>query len=424
MDDLLRLDEQGVVGLAAALACGLVVGLERGWSQRTAEEGQRVTGIRTFALIGLVGGVLGLIGGDLALAAGVLGLAALLGIGYAVARTSGDRGLTTEVAALATLLLGALATRGHPAAAVGLAAVAAALLEAKAPLHRFLTRMVEAELVAGLKLAVLAVLVLPMLPDTDYGSGGLVNPRELGAIVLALAAVSFLGYWLLKLFGARLGPLLFGLAGGLVSSTALTLSAGRLSRRQPRLAEPLAMAAGAANAMMLVRVLVVAAVLAPDLALRVAPVLTAAVAASVAVVAVLWFRCSAAGRDLPDGTAGLIEEPMPLGESVLMAVLVVIVAGAAGFARDAFAGHGVVVVAALAGLVDVDAVTITAARLATAADAIALQTAALAIGTAAAVNLIAKSGLAWLVGDRRFAAATGVALASAGAGGVVVLLSW
>lgn len=424
MNGLLGLDEQGVLGLAAALACGLVVGFERGWSQRVAAEGQRVAGLRTFALIGLVGGVLGLIGGDLALAAGVLGLAVLLGVGYVTAATPQDRGLTTEVAAVATLVLGALATRGHPALAVGVAAVAAALLEAKAPLHRFLTQMAEAELVAGLKLAVLAVLVLPLLPDTDYGPGGLVNPRELGAIVVALAAVSFLGYWLLKLFGARLGPLLFGLAGGLVSSTALTLSAGRLSRRQPRLAMPLAVAAGAANAVMLVRVMVVATVLAPELALRMVPAMAAAIVASVAAVAVLWVRGSAVARDLPDGTAGLIEEPMPLGESVLMAVLVVVVAGAAGLARDAFAGHGVVAVAALAGLVDVDAVTITAARMATVGDAAVLATAALAIGTAAGVNLAAKAGLAWLVGDRRFAAATAAVLAAAGVGGAVALLSW
>jgi len=419
MDQWLPADAPSLFGLAASLVGGLVIGLERGWSQRVVEEGQRVAGLRTFTLIGLVGGILGLIGGDLALAAGLLGLGALLGLGYLTSHLPRDHGITTEIAALATLLLGALATRGQPEVAVGLAVVVAALLEAKAPLHRFLRKLVEGELVAGLKLAVLAAVVLPILPNVDFGPGKLLNPRSLGAIVVALAAVSYLGYWLLKLFGARVGPLLFGLAGGLVSSTALTLSAARISRRDPRLAKPLAVSAAVANAVMLVRIVGIAGVLAPDLALRLLPAFVAAIAASVAAIAVLSWR--SAGEGLPDDIAGHIEAPVPIGESVLMALLVTGVAAAAGLAREAFADQGIVAVAAIAGLADVDAITITASRLAASEGAAILMTAGLAVGTAAAVNLAAKSGLAFIVGSTGYAVATSIALAVTGVAGAAVL---
>ena len=419
MDGWLPPGAPSLFGLAAALAGGLVIGLERGWSQRVVEEGQRVAGLRTFTLIGLVGGVLGQLGGDLALAAGLLGLGALLGLGYLTSDRPRDHGITTEIAAMATLLLGALATRGQPEVAVGLAVVVAALLEAKAPLHRFLRRLVEGELVAGLKLAVLAAVVLPILPDVDVGPGKLLNPRSLGAIVVALAAVSYLGYWLLKLFGARVGPLLFGLAGGLVSSTTLTLSAARISRRDPGLARPLAVSAGVANAVMLVRMLVVAVVLAPELAQRLLPAFAAALAASVAAIAVLWWRGT--GDGLPKNVADHIEAPVPVGESVLMALLVTGVAAAAGLARDAFTDRGIVAVAAIAGLADVDAVTITASRLAASEGEAILTTAGLAVATAAAVNLAAKSGLAFIVGGTGYGTAATVALAVTGVAGAAAL---
>lgn len=421
MESLPSIDEHMVLAMAAATACGLVIGLERGWSQRVAADGQRAAGLRTFTLIAMVGGILGLVGGDLALASGLVGLAVLFGLGYLTADAPRDRGLTTEVAGLATLLLGTLATRGQPALAVGTAVVVAALLEAKAPLHRFLRQLVEGELIAGLKLAVLAAVVLPILPDRDLGPGQLLNPRALGAVVVVLAAVSYLGYWLLKLFGARFGPLLFGIAGGLVSSTALTLTAARLSRRDTRLAIPLAVACGVANIVMLFRILALAAVLAPELAGRLAPVLAAAAAASALAVAMLWRRGRAATGDLPADLGTLVEAPVPIGESVLMAVLVTGVAAAAGWARDAFAGHGIVAVAAVAGLADVDALTITAARLVAGDGAAMAGVAAVATVTAAGVNLIAKSGLAATLGARPFAVATASALAAAGAGGGAML---
>ena len=402
-------DQEALLALAVAVAIGLIVGAERGWSQRALEPGTRAMGLRTFAIVGLSGGVLGLIGGDLAVAAGLLALAGLLAAAYwrqgsvetADVADGRDVGLTTEVAALATFLLGVFAARGYPAYAAAGGALVAAILEAKEPLHRFLRGLAERELEAAIKLLLLAVVVLPLLPDRDLGPDGLINLRQLGIIAVVLASVSFLGYWLVKLMGPRAGPLLFGLAGGLVSSTAVTLAAARLSRGAGPLAGPLTTSVAAANLVMVLRVVLIAGVIAPTLFTELAIVL-----APVGVVALCWIAVSVLngdGRRADHGVtlADRLEAPVPIGESVLMAMLVGLVTAAVSVARTWFADSGMMAVAAIAGLVDVDALTITMARLAAAAPAGGAGDAvASVIAVAVVTNMVSKSILAATFGTR------------------------
>lgn len=403
-------EEATLVRFAVAIAIGAIVGIERGWSQRALDSGARTMGLRTFTLIGMAGGILGLVGDALLVGAGLLALAGLLVVSYLRADTR-DLGLTTEVAALTTFLLAVFSGWGFPAYAAAGGALVAAMLEAKAPLHRFLKGLAERELEAAIKLLVLAVVVLPVLPDADLGPDGLVNPRQIGMIAVALATISFLGYWLVKLMGPRAGPLLFGLAGGLVSSTAVTLASARLSRGQPGLAPALAGAIAAANAVMVARVAVVAGLIAPALLTDLVTVLAPIGLLSVAWM--LWRLVHRPASETAGGLADMIDAPVPIGESVLMALLVGLVSLAASVGRSLFAGAGLLVVAAVTGLADVDALTITMARLAqTAGDGAAGDGAAAAVDgipiadiicLAVIANMVSKTAMVAALGDRRLA---------------------
>lgn len=401
-------DHDTLIAFGVAIAIGVIVGVERGWSQRALEPGTRALGLRTFTLVGLAGGTLGLIGGDLLVGAGLLALAALLVVAYLRAEEQArDIGLTTEVAALATFLLAVFAVRGHPAYAVAGGAVVAAVLEAKEPLHRFLKGLAERELEAAIKLLLLAVVVLPILPDQDLGPDGLINPRQIGMIAVALAAISFLGYWLIKLLGPRAGPMLFGLVGGLVSSTVVTLASARLSKGKPGVAAALTSAVAAANAVMVIRVAVVAGIIAPALLTDLAAVLAPIFLLSLAWMA--WSMLRVKPKSEGDShLADMIEAPVPIGESVLMALLVGLVSLAASFGRDMFPSAGLAVVAVITGLADVDALTISMARLSVTSNGQAPAfgtsgTLADVICIAVITNMISKTAMTAALGNRRLA---------------------
>ena len=255
--------------LAAALAVGLIVGLERGWRDRSLPEGGRVAGLRTFALLGLLGGLLALLQpllGSGPLVAGVVGVAGVFAVAYGFTlRESGDRSLTSLVAALLTLVLGALAALGQAAVAVGCAVVVAVLLGLKPVLHRWL-RLVEAdELRAALQLLVLSAVIWPLLPNADMGPYGALNPYQLWLGVVLVAGLSLAGHFAMRLAGPRHGVVLTGLLGGLASSTAVTVALARRARERPQAATQLAAGVLCACAVMFLRIGIVLAALQPAL---------------------------------------------------------------------------------------------------------------------------------------------------------------
>ena len=209
-----------------SLAIGLLIGFER---ERSSRGGPRqAAGSRTFALLALVG-TLAASFGSAAIVAGLAAAALLLAVGYR--RTSDeDPGSTTEVAALATYLLGALAYTQAPLAA-GLAIIATVLLMAKRRIHAFARDIVtDTEVEDALKFMVVAFVVLPLLPDRDLGPYGVLNPERVWLLVVALTGISWVGYIAVRALGPRRGLLVTGLAGGFVSATATTVSMGRLNR--------------------------------------------------------------------------------------------------------------------------------------------------------------------------------------------------
>lgn len=414
--------------LAVALAIGLLIGLERGWKTRGMEEGQRVAGVRTFGVIGLLGGlsaVLTLLTGPVTLAAALIGAGGLLGINHWYTLQRGeDVGSTTVVAALATYALGALAGFGALSVAGSAAVVLTLLLGAKAPLHGFVARLEEKELMAAIQLLVISVVLLPILPNAGYGPYGALNPYRIWWMVVLIAGLSFLGYVAVRIAGARRGVLLTGLLGGLASSTVTAVNLARLSRASADAAAHPLLAAGAvaAVATMYPRVLVIVAVAAPALVARLALPLGLAMAAALAAVAWRWRH----GAALSDPHALQPRNPFELGVALQFAVLLTAVMLLARGLQDWAGEAGLLALAAASGLGDVDAITLSLASMMRDGEATVPLAAA---GTVVAVvaNTLVKPVLVAVIGAPRMALhmlwPLLLALAAAGAG-LVINATW
>lgn len=397
--------------ILAALAAGLVVGLERGWRERDAADGQRVAGLRTFALTGLLGGVLTLVS-PLLLAAGAFGLAVLLSVGYSHSvKLTGKLSATSAVAQLLTFGLGALAASGMPLLAVSAAVIVATLLNFRSTLHRWLRLIEHKELSAALQLLVLSAVILPLLPDQGFGPYGALNPYRLWWAVVLIAGLSLSGHVAMRLAGAQRGTLLTGLLGGLASSTAATLALARQLRGRNDLTEPTAAGALAACAVMFLRMAVIMLFMSPTLGrFLLAPMLGAAFTLMVCAI----FHWQRRPRDADPGPAAdlpAFDLGTALGFGVFLGLMTLLTEASKqwlGFA-------GLYGLALLSGLVDVDAMTISAARM-DAATAVPASVAAIAIGLAALSNMVLKAVMAWTTGGR----ALGRALALGYTGALVV----
>lgn len=234
-------DEQSWLRLAVALGIGLLIGIERE-RRKGSGPARSVAGIRTFAVAALLGAVSMLLGGDILLAVAAASVAVLTAIGYH--RTlKEDPGLTTEIALLLTLLLGALAMR-QPALAAGLAAGLALLLAARARMHHFVRRVLtEQELEDALMLAAATLIVLPLIPDRHVGPYAAINPRITWTIVVLMLAISAAGHVAVRMLGSRFGLAVAGFFSGFISSAATISSMGEKAARNPALLR--AAAAGA-----------------------------------------------------------------------------------------------------------------------------------------------------------------------------------
>lgn len=408
-----------VARLGLALAIGLLVGLERGWKDRGRAPGQRSAGLRTFALVGLLGGLWGLLsekgGGGVMLVAVFLGFAALVGVGYAAAAMRrGELGMTTEVAALVTFALGALATLGREKEAVFGAVVTTALLGFKPLLHAWLERIGRAELEAALKFLLISAAVLPNLPDRGYGPWEALNPYHIWWMVVLIAGISFAGYLAVKALGAKGGILVTGLLGGLVSSTAVTLAMARADQRAPRAWLLHAASIVVASTVMFPRILVEVSAVNPALLGRLAPAFGAAVLVGGLAA---WLMTRSAP---PDGAAQApaFRNPLELGAALFFGAMLAAVTLASVALKQQYGAGGVYFTALTAGLMDVDAITLSLSRLAK-DGAIESQTAANGIMAAAAANQASKAVLAAAVSSPRLGLSAAAALAAslvAGAG--------
>ena len=414
-----------VAPLAVAALAGMAVGLEREWSGHATGPGARFAGLRTFFLLGLLGGVAGvllgkgLIGPAAAILAGGAGLAVAAYV-VAARRPGADPDGTTEAAALVVLALGTLAGLGHMAIVSGATAVVVLALGEKTRLHGMVQRIGQVELRAALQFAVLALVVLPLLPEGPYGPLGGIRPRELWIIVLLFSGLSFSGYLAQRIAGPRLGYPIAGLLGGIVSSTAVTLHFARQSRSEPAASHPLALGVMGACTVLLPRVAIVAGILNPAVAGALLPLLALPAAAGTLMVARGLARPSPAHAPVTAAT----RSPLRLGPAVRMALLFQAVLMAMVFVRARFGSPGVIASAAALGLTDVDALVLSMTSMGTEPATVHLAAQAIAVGILS--NTLLKLGLALGVGAGgfRWRAALGLTVLAAAMAAGLWYLTW
>ncbi len=385
--------------LAVALAIGLLIGTERGWQFRELEEGRRVAGIRTYGLLGLAGGLAAVLGEQLAPAVfGVAlgGVAALIVAAYLItARDERDVSITGATAQGLTFLFGALAGLGHVGVAAAFAVITTLLLGLKPVLHGWLRRITAVELQAALKLLLISVVLLPALPDRGYGPWQVLNPYRIWWMVVVIAVLSFAGYVAMRLVGAARGTILTALLGGLASSTAITLNFSRLARIHPRADTLLASGILVACATMFPRILIVAGIFCPPLALRLAPAVGVMALGTYAAAVWLWLRARRHQHD--PGAEPIMRNPLELGPTLFFGLLLGVIMLLAKALEVWLGDAGVYLLAAVSGLTDVDAITLSLAQMSNRGDLL-LSAAALGILIAAAVNTLAKAGMTWFIG--------------------------
>lgn len=406
-------------GLAVALGIGVLIGIERGWHERESPEGSRVAGIRTFALIGLLGGVWALAGdilGQIVLGFAYAAFAAVMVIvRVRAAAYTKDYGATTLVAALLTFVLGALAVTGEIAVAVPAAVVATLLLGIKPALHGLLERIDYEELLAVLKLLVMSLVLLPILPNQGYGPWEALNPYQLWLMVVLISAISFAGYVAVRLLGRRKGIFMASLAGGLVSSTAVAVSFSRLSAKNPEQGRLLAGGITLASATMYVRTLVIVGVIERGLLPILALPLGLATAAGLVATLVIMGRSD----DGYQAEALKLRNPFEFGMALKFGLLLGAIILLARAFREWLGDVGIYVVSALSGFADVDAVTLTVSDLLP--DELAYPAGAVAIMLAAFANTLTKSGIAIANGGPSITRPVAIGLATPAVVGVAAL---
>lgn len=409
--------------LGVALAIGLMIGIERGWQERDAKEGTRIAGVRTFGLVGLLGGVLALVAGHLGplvLGLGFVGLAGMLAAVYVINRRQGDEdvGITSQVAALLAFAFGALAAMGEVAVAAACGVVTTLLLSYKPALHRLVGGLEARELHAGIQLLLISVVLLPILPNRGFGPWEVLNPYAIWWMVVLIALISFAGYVAIKLAGARRGTVFTGLFGGLASSTAVTLHFSRLCRRRavpaPMLATGILLACGT----MFPRMVLVASVLNPAL-FRVLVVPAAVMALVVYGPALAYWRGSS---DPATDDVALLKNPLELKTALGFGFLLALVMLLGKALQQAFGERGVLALAAASGVADVDAITLSLARMAR--DDLAAPVAVTGIVIAAAVNSLVKGSMATFIGGRRLGLRVGLPLLAGAVAGLLATWLW
>lgn len=408
--------------LLVALAIGLIIGIERGWQDRDSQHGQRIAGVRTYGLIGLLGGVFGILAshfGPLIFGLGFVALSLVIGMIFVAKQSqSGEWGITSLIAALLVFALAALATTGLALVAAASAVVVVVLLSYKPQLHGLISHLQVEELRAGIKLLLISVVMLPLLPDQGFGPWQALNPYRIWMMVVVIATISFVGYFAIKIGGAHRGILFTGLFGGLASSTAVTLHLSRLGKTNQNLASVAASGILIACGTMFIRMLIVVAILAPSQLNKMWPAMLMMAAIT---YLPLFFYQSRSHTNLP-GSSTHLQNPLEIKTALTFgAILTAVMLLSVGL-RQNYGDAGLLTLAAVSGIADVDAIMLSMIGMSD--DTLTPRLFVMGCVIAAGVNSVVKALMCVMIGGRIFSLKAALPLILAAAAGVLSLGLW
>ncbi len=391
---------EAAIRLGIGALVGLAVGIERQWSGHASGPTARFAGLRTFLILGLGGaiaGVLSAAGRSIEAATLLAGGVALVVAAFVVTmrRPEAEVDGTTEAAALVVLGLALLAGMGQLALAGGGTAIVVLVLGEKRRLHGLVARVGAAEMQAAARFAVMALVILPVLPTTPLPFGGEISPRSLWMLVLLFSAINFAGYLARQAVGPHRGYGITGILGGLISSTLITLQFSRKSREEPQHAAALALGTVAACTVLPARIIGVLMVLSTAVAQAALPFLVPPVMVG-AIILLLAFRRRHEGGT-PEGAAAVERSPLHVAASIRMALLFWVALLAIGAVQARFGTTGVYTSAVLLGLTDMDALTVAMARLGGSGTAASIAAMGVAVGLIS--NTVFKLTLGLVLGS-------------------------
>ncbi|MEH0698625.1 MgtC/SapB family protein [Vibrio owensii] len=391
--------EHLIWNLFVALLLGAIVGTQRGWVMRNSVEGSRVAGIRTFSLVGLLGGLVGILANlytPLLLGFALIALVILACIAFVIQqKKSEDISITGVVSLVITFVLGSLAVSGEAVLAAAAAVITAVVLDNKKELHQALQRLQEYELDAALRLLLISIVLLPLLPNQAYGPWKALNPYEIWWMVVLIASISFVGYFAIKIGGAKRGILFTSVFAGLSSSTALTLQFSHLSREQEGISPLLASGILLSCGTMFPRLLIVLSVLNPQLVSLLWPIVLVMMIALYLPAWWIWRRSEVEKIEQSNKQTN----PLALQSALFFGVVLAIIMLLSHALSDWFGSAGILVLSAVSGITDVDAISLTLGRQST--QSLAIEVAVLGIFIAASVNTIVKMGMVLTIGARQ-----------------------
>lgn len=403
--------------LAIAVGLGLLVGLER--------EGHRsrIAGIRTYPILtgfGFLTGLLAIPLGYWVPVVGLLVVAAFMVLGNLQMARSGspDPGMTTEFAAVVMFTVGVAVARGWNALAVAAAGMVLVLLQAKKPLRSFADRLDDSDRKALAQLVLVGFVLLPAMPDMQLGPYGVLNPREIWLMVVLIVGISLAGYVLYRVLGGSAGTVASGLLGGLISSTASTITFSRMTKSSARMAPAAALMVMVASTVVFARVVGEIAFVSRPHLWQLAPPLLAMMAGMTVIAFLLKLRVAEElHAPAPD------EPPSDLRSAVIFGALYAVVLVGVAFARHNFDDSGLFVVAAISGLTDMDAITLSSAQLVGRGE-LEVSTAWRMILVGGMSNLGLKGGIVLVAGHRALRRPIFISFAASLAVGAAILAFW
>lgn len=383
-----------------ALVIGALIGLEREFFQQK-EDSPDFAGIRTFSLIALLGSVSSYLADDFgiilaALALGGLILMIVVSYSGALVRSKTETGITTEVAAILTFLFGVLVMGDHASVAIALAVITSLLLTFKGKLHGFIRNMSVDDIHVTLQFALVAAVILPLLPNRTIDPLGLLNPFQIWLMVVFVSGIGFSGYVLMKIWGPSRGINLMGVLGGLASSTATTISFSSASREYPQMAQHYARAVVLASTVMFPRVLFLILVIHPPLAFKVI------IPFILMLLTGLIFIFVSQKNMSPEAVAihpeYKITNPLKLSTAIKFGLLFAFVLIVVEYSQKLLGSSGVYLASFLTGLTDVDAITLSVARLVKNAQ-LSSDVAGISVMIAALMNTVSKGAISYFSGS-------------------------